>query len=103
MAVKKIRAKELVNEIEDRALARYEFAKAIKDQQDETTQVAINRMIAVMAHMAPVLDTEQQKRIQFHNHTWIAVRLMVAAAEWDIRIANFNAPKACARCGKRVK
>jgi len=34
----------------------------------------------------------------------VAMRFIVACAEWGIRIGNFKAPKKqCVRCGKKVK
>lgn len=93
-----------------RADKRYEYAMAIKEIQDEETTVAINRMVAYMARMAPPITEEDskvretKKSIQVKNQTYIAVRLLVACAKWDIRIANFRLnKKSCADCGKRVK
>lgn len=92
-----------------RAEERYAYALPIKEMQDEATQVAINRMVAQMAHMAPPISIEDAKTaelmrsIQYKNQTYIAVRLLVACAKWDIRIANFKLPSAtCADCGKKV-
>ena len=94
---------------------RYEYALEIKKAQDEPTTVAINRMIARMQTMAGEprfyykgfsvkADEERLKSIQIKSLTWMAVRMFVACAEWEIRIANFKLPtKQCAKCGKRVK
>lgn len=94
---------------------RYAYALEIKQAQDDATEVAINRMVVRMLAMAgpPVFkyrgisittDEERLKSIQVKSLTWIAVRLLVACAEWDIRIANFKTPKKrCAKCGKKVK
>lgn len=101
-------------EIEERADKRYEYAFAIKEIQDEQTTVAINRLVARMASMAGepsfsfkgryFTDRERLGKVQYYNHLWIAIRVLVACAEWDIRIANFKLPKHnCARCGKKVK
>jgi hypothetical protein len=97
-------------EMSARADERYDYAKAIKELQDEPTVVAINRMVAQMARMTPVIVEEDAKKrelkksIQYKNQTYIAVRLLVACAKWDIRIANFKLPKKrCADCGKKVK
>jgi len=50
------------------------------------------------------VEPEILANINHKIHRWVAVRLLVAAAEWDIRIANFKLPKdKCARCGKRAK
>lgn len=94
---------------------RYSYAMEIKKSQDDATEVAINRMVVRMKAMAGEprfyyngisipADPERLSSIQIKSLTWIAVRLMVACAEWDIRIANFKAPKrSCAKCGKKVK
>lgn len=94
---------------------RYQYAMGIKREQDDSTEVAINRMVARMQQMAgePYFkykgisvpaDPQRLRSIQMKSFTWIAIRLLVACAEWDIRIANFKAPKKiCARCGKKVK
>jgi hypothetical protein len=104
-----------LNEHEAMIEERYAYALEIKQAQDETTEAAINRMVMRMLAMAgpPIFyhngisvaaDEERLKSIQVKSLTWIAVRLMVACAEWDIRIANFTAPKKkCAKCGKKVK
>lgn len=91
----------------ERAEKRYFYAKAIKELQDQETQVAINRMVAYMARMAPPLVSDDPRRleimrsVQFFNQTYIAVRLLVMCAKWDIRIANFKlSKKTCADCGK---
>lgn len=103
-------------DLEERAQARYEWAKRLKDLQSPEVQVGINRLIAEMARMAgePRFNYKgmnlnvdggiaRLKKIQFHNHSWIALRLFVAAAEWGIRIGDFKAPKGeCVRCGKKT-
>ena len=94
---------------------RYEFALAVKQAQDDATQVAINRMVVRMKAMAgePIFyykgvsvkaDPERLSSIQIKTLTWIAIRLLAACAEWDIRISNFTSvKKRCAKCGKKVK
>jgi hypothetical protein len=48
-------------------------------------------------------ETQLLKSIQTRNFRWIAVRCLVALAEWDIKIGNFKLPsKSCAKCGKKV-
>lgn len=94
---------------------RYAFALAVKQEQDEQTEVALNRAVVRMLAMAgpPVFkykgisvpaDEERLKSIQVKSLTWFAVRMFAAAAEWDVRIANFKPPKKkCAKCGAKVK
>lgn len=102
-------------DLEEKATERYAWAHALKELQDEETQVAINRMVAMMARIAgdPIYvyrgiqfqgDENLLKKIQYYNQLWIAMRLLVASAEWDITIASFRAPeKACLRCGTPVR
>ena len=94
---------------EELAEARYEYAYSIKEIQDAPTQVAINRMVAQMHHMAtPLFHADAQrletmKKVQFYNQTYIAIRLFVACAKWDIKIANFKlSERHCADCGVKV-
>jgi len=104
-------------DLEERAQARYDWALALKKQQSEELQRAVNRMTAVMARMAGPLKFTYEgatinvdggerrlRTLQYHNHLWIAMRLFVAAAEWGIRIGDFRAPKGkCIRCGKAIR
>lgn len=102
-------------DLEEEVEQRYKYARKIYDKQDEQTQAAIDHLIGTMEKMAgpPVFifrgirmnaDTDQHKTIQQKNFMWIAVRLLVACARWDIKIANFKLSKQrCADCGKKVK
>lgn len=107
---KKVKPEIGLEELMGRAEERYQYALPIKEFQDEETQVAINLLTAQMARMAPpILDEDTsvrnyKKSIQYKNQTYIAVRLLVACAKWDIRIANFKLSQTtCADCGKKVK
>lgn len=102
-------------DLEELAEERYQWAIALKREQPEDLQVAINRMVAHMAHMAGPpkftyegvnwnVDFNRLNSIQMKSHTWIAMRLLVASAEWGNNIGNFKAPKdSCIRCGKSIK
>jgi hypothetical protein len=49
------------------------------------------------------VDMDTLNNLQRRSHLWIAMRLLVACAEWGIRIGNFKAPKdECLRCGVKV-
>lgn len=75
---------------------RYKYAQSILETNSDEVRETVSKMVTVMQKMAPTTD----ERV----HVWVAVRLLVAAAEWDIRIANFKLPtKKCARCLKKVK
>lgn len=104
-----------LKELEANADERYEWALALKKQQSDDMTVVINRLVAQMAKMAGRpnfifqginwnVPESRLLGIQVKNHTWIAMRLLVASAEWGIRIGNFKSSKdSCIRCGKSVK
>lgn len=107
--------KKKLDDMDDKADERYEYAMKILEGNPPSVADAVERMTAQMAAMAGPprftvdgravnVDQELLNRIQRKMHTWIAVRLLVATAKWDIRIANFTAPKGvCADCGVKVK
>lgn len=72
------------------------YVKFILDANGPEVEEAVENMCVTMSKMAPTVSRA--------THMWVAVRLLVAAAEWDIRISGFSLPKKqCARCGKKVK
>lgn len=109
------RVKQVLGEYDDLADERYEYAKKILDANSPKVNEIVERMVETMRRMAgePRLrvddvyvnvDPEILERINKKLHTWMAVRLLVAAGLWDIRISGFKLPKkSCARCGKKVK
>lgn len=108
-------AKKVLDAMDERADERYAYAQAILEINPPEVEEAVERMVGKMNEMSGppkfVIDgvpvnVEQQilNSIQHKLHTWVAVRLLVACAKWDIRIANFKLPaNACADCGKAVK
>jgi hypothetical protein len=94
---------------------RYEGAKTLYDAQDERTRGAVDRMVQKMIEMAgePVATIKNGKvsrtvkvdvELQEKNFFYIAMRIMVGMAQWDIRVANFVLPgKKCAICQSRVR
>lgn len=59
---------------------------------DDRTYTAVDGSTAVL------------EQIQERNFRYLAMRCLVACAEWDIRIADFSLPNdTCARCGVVVK
>jgi len=102
-------------DLEERVEENYKYAWEVFKLQDDTTKQALREAVKMMAHMAgeptfrfrgrPVVEDMARLRvIQERNFLWIAVRLMVACAEWDIQIANFKLPAGkCARCFKPTK
>jgi hypothetical protein len=110
------KVKESLVEVEAKADERYDYAVAILQANSEDVRDAVEKMMAVLRKLAPDtprfkvdgvyvnVDTEILERINKKLHTWVAVRLLVAAAMWDIRVAGFQLPKKkCARCLKKVK
>lgn len=109
------KVKDRLDEISEKAETRFQTAKTIYDQQPKDVQEAVDAMVKTMKHMANPpkftmdgvtynVDETLLNSIQRKTHTWFAMRLLVACAEWGIRIGNFKAPKGtCLRCGEPVK
>jgi uncharacterized protein YaaR (DUF327 family) len=113
--------RELTNhlmEIDERADGHEAYARKILDANDENVEELVEKMIDLLIGMtAPPQITyrgqvyrsvkgedELLKRIQRKNYRYLAVRVLVACAEWGIRVSDFTLPKNyCARCGKKVK
>jgi hypothetical protein len=75
---------------------RYKYAQSILEINSDEVRDTVNRMVEVMQRLAPTVDEKV--------HVWVAIRLLAAAAQWDIRISGFKAPKSsCAKCGVKVK
>jgi hypothetical protein len=102
-------------DLEEAVDERYESALKIYHLQDERTRDVIKGMATKMQHMAGrpnftykgvslQADPDRLTKIQERNLFWIAVRLLVACAEYDIQIANFKLPDDnCAKCGKQTR
>jgi hypothetical protein len=94
---------------------RYEFAMKFMKSQDDDTREAISRMVDTMSQMAGrptahiLLPGEKERTpinvdqmIFERNLFYLAVRLVIACARMDIRIAKFKMPKLCADCGRKA-
>ena len=94
---------------------RYAFARKFVESQDDETREAINRMVETMGQMAGqptahILLPGEKFRTPINvdqmtfdrNLYYLAVRLVIACARMDIRIAKFKMPKLCADCGRKV-
>lgn len=107
-----------LNELEAVAQERHDHVVSVMAIQDDSTVAALDSMVESLHKMQGpprltmdgqiiAVNEEQFKQlqgIQHWNFEWIALRCLIACAEWGIRIANFKAPKkTCLRCGKRVK
>lgn len=102
-------------DLEERVEENYTYARVIYLIQDDSTKEAIRKAVEMMAHMAgeptfrfrgrPIVeDMARLRAVQERNFLWIAIRLLVACAEYEIQIANFKLPADhCARCGKPTK
>ncbi len=92
---------------------KFAYAKRILDANGQELTDTVERMVEILGkNNDPKLRVDgvsveyDQSELRAFNrklHYWVAVRLLVAAAEWDIRISGFKLPKRrCARCGKKV-
>lgn len=105
-------------ELDEAAEQRWEWVQQIMsscgddiDQIMKTMVESLQKMqgsprLVIDGQVVNLSDPEFQMllKIQDRNFHWIAMRCLVACAEWGIRIGNFKAPKkACLRCGKKVK
>jgi hypothetical protein len=105
-----------ISDADERAEERYAYATTILQNNAPEVNEAVEKMVVTMRRMQPEtlrfkvdgvyvnVNQEILERINRKLHVWVAVRLLVAAAMWDIRIAGFKLPKKkCARCLKKVK
>jgi len=108
----------LLMEMDEKAEERWKWVDAITTGNDVSLTDALDLMVEQLKKMQgpPKLyldgrvvnisepEFHMLQEIQEKNFYWIALRCVVACAEWGIRIADFKAPKkACLRCGKAVK
>lgn len=101
-------------DLEEQVAERWEYAQGILKIQSDATWRAVSRMVEQMHRMTgpPVfrfrgqnfpVEQRRLEQIQHKNLTWIAVRLFVACATWDIQIASFKLPaNQCAKCGVEI-
>lgn len=110
--------KAFVKDLEGRSKERSKYVDAIMAVNDESVHEIIGWLVEALQamHGEPTLffkgatysaiagEPFLLEKIQLRNFKWIAVRVLVACAEWDIRIGDFKLPKkSCARCGVKVK
>lgn len=97
------------------------YAQTILKENDASVRDITDRITESLKRMQPihadiVLTVQGQrfrptpeevsllKNIQERNFRYIAVRILVACAEWNIRVGDFKLPKHnCSLCGKKVK
>jgi hypothetical protein len=104
--------------LDEKADERENYTKGILAANDDSVEEIVGWTVDILRRMEgePKLifegqtlnaikgDADLLKSIQTRNFRWIAVRMLVASALWDIQIGNFKLPKdKCARCLKAVK
>ena len=83
-----------------------EYVDLIMAAQDVSVCDAVDAMVDSLWAMSDPRMTlnDQEKEDMEILFKWVAVRCLVACAEWDIKIANFRGlSNKCIRCGKKVK
>jgi hypothetical protein len=102
-------------DLEEKVGEHFKYAREIYLLQDDGTRKAIDLMVETMTRMAGepvfhfqgksvVVDGDRLRKVQEQNLYWIATRILVACAEFDIQIASFRLPVGkCARCLKPKK
>jgi hypothetical protein len=106
-----------VMELDEKADEREAYTRTILKANDDSIERVVGLMVKELQTMegAPVItfqgrrynsiggETEQLKRIQQKNFRYIAVRVLVACAKFDIRVGTFKLPKDfCADCGVEI-
>jgi predicted nucleotide-binding protein (sugar kinase/HSP70/actin superfamily) len=107
-----------VMELDERSEERAKWVNEILKANDDDVAHVLRIMVETLKHMegppkivfegkpynAVKGETELLERIQERNFAWVAMRCLVACAEWNIQVGNFKLPKdLCARCGVKVK
>jgi hypothetical protein len=95
--------------------ARYEWALKFLKAQDESTQEAIHRLVNRMVEMAGrpsarvktpegTVHVNIEPMVQERNFIYIAIRLMISAADMDVQIAKWKFPRRCVEplCEKKA-
>jgi hypothetical protein len=107
-----------VIELADAANEREEYVQKILYANDGSIDMIVEKMVELLRGMSqpPQITLKGQAfrsvngevkpltDIQTKNYRYLAVHILVACAEWGIRVGDFKLPKArCSRCGKKVK
>jgi len=107
--------KKVLAEYDEETDARYAWAMKFLKKQDEGTREAVDRLVTQMKAMAgrpsATVQTPDgrvtvniEEMIQERNFIYIAVRLLIAAANLDIQVAKWKFPNRCGvpLCGRKV-
>jgi rRNA maturation endonuclease Nob1 len=109
------RIREVIKAEDEKAEKKFLYAKRILDANGPELNDTVGHMVEILGkhNDNPKLkiggvyvecNQNELRAINRKIHFWVAVRLLVAAAEWDTKISGFKFPKKrCARCGKKVK
>lgn len=102
--------------LDERTDERYDYAKLIYEMQSPKVKAIIEAMVDKMHVMVgdnPPLyykgtpinggDPQTVRKLYDKNFYWLAIRILVSLALWDIRMEDFKlSPKLCARCGEKA-
>jgi len=112
--------KNYIMELDERSEVREEYTQSILAVNDSSILTVVGEIAESLLRMSPQkgepviifegrtfspvgAEADLIRKIQMRNFRYIAIRLLVACAEWDIRVGNFNLPDdTCCRCGKEV-
>jgi len=112
--------KNFLMELDERSEEREEYTQSILAVNDNSILKAVGLIVESLQRMSPTNgqpdftfegktyhlvggEAELVENIRNRNYRYIAIRLLVACAEWGIRPGNFNLPQdSCCRCGKEV-
>jgi len=107
-------------ELDEHSEEREEYTQSILAVNDNSILKMVSMIVECLERMSPNkgepdftfegktyhlvgAEAEMVERIRNRNFRYIAIRLLVACAEWGIRAGNFNLPAdSCCRCGKEV-
>lgn len=109
-----------LDEFDERSEERDKYSQKILDANDQAAADVVDQITESLRKMHPEItdsipfqgrvfritpeEASMLRKARDRNFLYIAVRIMVACSEWNIRIADFKLPKHnCARCGKKVK
>jgi hypothetical protein len=102
-------------DMDELADERAAYANAILDANPPEIRQLVESMTEKMRYMQdrprfvhdgiPVnIEPQVVQNLNDKIHLWVAVRLLVACAEWDIQVGNFKLPNnLCFRCAKKVR
>lgn len=94
-----VRARELA--IAKLTESRENYIQKILAVNPPSVLATVDKMVEQLYRMHPQVVRSEVVTTEYR---WVAVRCLVALAEWGIKIGDFKLPKkSCARCGKRVK